>query len=339
MPDPETPDVFIMRGARAAAANGIPHISQQIAALERAVADNPSFAFDLAKYIVESTCKTILSERQVTFEKNDDLPKLFKLASKNVPMLPVGAVGDPEAENRLTRTLSGLHTTLQGVCELRNAHGFTAHGSDKKSTEMESVQAILAAQAADAIVGFLFSAHRVERDGTQPKSTGHSRTIDRLLDTVFPAVDIAGQPYDVSETLYATDREAYLAVAAMVDESRNVLAELDSQYPSSVKSTLREIRFLHYDGVAYLKTVDDKGNVELEDTAFVSGGGDEGLFFPLSHSADENAGLLVQKFDGYSIINCFSLFTDEAAQRIADEFEATRQQPPLLPEAATGAVQ
>jgi hypothetical protein len=339
MADRETSDVYVMRGARAAAENGIPHISQQIAALERAVADNPSFAFDLAKFIVESTCKTILSERKLAFDKNDDLPKLFKLASKNVSMLPLGAVGDPEAENRLARTLNGLHTALQGVCELRNAHGFTAHGSDKKSTEMESVQAILAAQAADAIVGFLFSAHRVERDGTQPKSTGHSRTIDKLLDTIFPSVNIAGQPYDVSEALYATDREAYLAVAASVDESRNVLAELDAQYPSSLKSTLREIKFLHYDGVAYLKTLDDKGAVELEDTAFVSGDGQGDLFFPLNNSADDNAELLVRKLDGYSIINCFDLFTDEAAQKIADAYQASQQQPLSLPRAAAGDAQ
>lgn len=339
MADPETTDAFVMRGARAAAENGIPHISQQIAALERAVADNPSFAFDLAKYIVESTCKTILSERKLAFDKNDDLPRLFKLASKNVSMLPVAAVGDPEAENRLARTLNGLHTALQGVCELRNAHGFTAHGSNKRTTEMESVQATLAAQAADAIVGFLFSAHRVERDGTQPKATGHSRTIDKLLDTVFPTVDIAGQPYDVSEVLYATDREAYLAVAASVDESRNVLAEFDTQYPSSLNPTLREIRFLHYDGVAYMKTVDDKGTVKLEDTAFVSGDGQGDLFFPLNNSADENAELLVRRLDGYSIINCFELFTSEAAQRIADGFEANRPQPPSLPEGSAGASQ
>jgi hypothetical protein len=31
-----------MRGARAAAANGIPHIAEQIAALERAVVENPT---------------------------------------------------------------------------------------------------------------------------------------------------------------------------------------------------------------------------------------------------------------------------------------------------------
>jgi hypothetical protein len=339
MADPETSDVFLMRGARTAAANGMPHIEKQIDALEQAVVKNPSLAFDLAKTIVESTCKTILTERRIGFDRRDDLPKLYKAVTMNVPMLPLAASGEADARKKLLQTLNGLHTALQGVCELRNSCGFASHGGNAQKPAMEAVQALLAAQAADAIVGFLFSAHRVERDGTQPKSTVHSRTIDKLLDTVFPAVDIAGQPYDVSEVLYATDREAYLAVAASVDESRNVFAELDTQHPVSLKPTIREIKFLHYEGVAYLKTVDDKGNVELEDTAFISGGGEADLFFPLHNSADVNAELLVQKLDRYSIINCFDLFTSEAAQRIADEVEANRPQPPLLPEASAGASQ
>ena len=181
---------------------------------------------------------------------------------------------------------------------------------------MEGVQAILAAQAADAIVGFLFSAHRVERDGTQPKSTDHGHTIDKLLDTVYDPVVMVGQPYAVSEALYATDREAYLAVAASVDESRDVIAELATKYPDSLRPSIKEITFVHYDGVAYLKTKDDKGTVKLEDTSFISRGRDK-LFFSPEDSADKNGDLLVHQFDPYSIINCFDLFTDAAAQNVA----------------------
>jgi|SRR5579872_5975967 len=338
MPDPETSDLFVMHGARTAAANGIPHISEQIAALERAVVEQPSLAFDLAKYIVESTCKTILTERKIGFDKRDDLPKLYKAVTTNVPMLPVAASGEAEARRKLLQTLNGLHTALQGVCELRNSCGFASHGRDAEKPAMEGVQAVLAAQAADAIVGFLFSAHRVQRDGTQPKATGHSRTIDELLDTVYEPVIMLGQSYDVSDALYATDRDAYHAVAASVDESRNVLAELATQHPACIKPSIQEIGFVHYESVAYLKTVDDTGNIKLEDTSFVSGGG-EGLFFPPTNSADANAELLVGRLDAYSIINSFDLFTREAAQRIAEEFEANRPQPPSLPDTSAGARQ
>jgi len=321
MADPETVDGFVMHGARTAAANGMPHIEEQIAALERAVLENPSLAFDLAKFIVESMCKTILTERKIGFDKKDDLPKLFRAVTTNVPMLPIAASGEADARRKLLQTLNGLHTALQGVCELRNTCGFTSHGTEGQRPAMEGVQAILAAQAADAIVGFLFSAHRVERDGIRPKESGHSQTIDKLLDILYDPVVMAGQPYAVSEALYATDREAYLAVAVGVDESHNVVSELAQRYPDCLKPSLREITFVHYANVAYLKTLNEKGEVDLEDTSFVSDGAD-GLFFPASNSADENAALLVCRFDPYSIISCFELFTNEAMERVAQAYQA-----------------
>src|SRR5579864_3820530 len=330
MADPETSDVFIMRGARAAAASGIPHIQEQIAALERAVMENPSLAFDLAKFIVESTCKTILTERKISFARKDNLPKLYRAVINNVRLLPIGASSEAAARKKLEQTLNGLHTALQGVCDLRNSCGFTAHGGETERPALEGVQAILAAQAADAIVGFIFSSHRVERDGIQPKHAGHSRTIDKLLDTVFDPVMIAGEPYSVSEALYATDREAYLAFAASVEESRNVLTEIAAQNPSCLKRSIREVTFVHHANVAYLKTLDDEGTVVLEDTSFISGGAD-GMFFPPSNSAEKNAELLVHQFDPYSIINCFDLFTSEAAQKVAQAYEASRLATPALP--------
>lgn len=321
MPEAEFTDSFVMHGARSAAANGMPHINAQIAALERAVVENPSLVFDLAKYIVESACRTILSERKIGFDRNDALPKLFKAVTTNVPMLPKEASAESEARRKLLQTLNGLHTALQGVCELRNTCGFTSHGGEAQAPVMEGVQAVLAAQAADTIVGFLFSAHRVQRVGLPQNPTGHNLTVDALLDTLYEPVSIAGEPYMVSEVLYAIDREAYLAILATVEESRNVIVDMGRQYQGLLKPELREISFVHYSNVVYLKTSNEKREIILEDTSFVSGG-DDGLFFSPSRSPEENADLLTHRFDPYSIITCFSLFTNEAAEKIAQAYEA-----------------
>lgn len=48
---------------------------------------------------------------------------------------------------------------------------------------------------------------------------------------------------------------------------------------------------MHYANTAYLKTLGDRGQVNLEDAFFISQDADE-LFFSASHSPDENAGLL-----------------------------------------------
>jgi hypothetical protein len=156
---------------------------------------------------------------------------------------------------------------------------------------------------------------------TLRKRSGHDPTVDGVLDSSYEPVVIAGQPYAVSEALYATDREAYLAVAATVEESRNVLGELSARYTACLKSELREVSFVHYADTAYLKTSNDKGRVVLEDTSFVSDGADR-LYFPPAHSPDENADLLVHRLDPYSIINCFDLFTQEAAARVAQAYGA-----------------
>jgi hypothetical protein len=117
------------------------------------------------------------------------------------------------------------------------------------------------------------------------------------------------------------DREAYLAAAATIDESRNIVRELSVRYPNCIRPALREITFVHHAGIVYLKTLDDKENLELEDTSFISDRTDDDVFFTSSHSPNVNADLLVQQFDPYSIINCFQIFTSEAGERIAQAFQ------------------
>ena len=80
-----------------------------------------------------------------------------------MPFLPPTASGEAETRESLTRTLSGLSTAIQGICELRNQCGFASHGSGSPRPAMESVQALLAAEAADTIVGFIHRVHRQDR--------------------------------------------------------------------------------------------------------------------------------------------------------------------------------
>jgi hypothetical protein len=162
---------FIMHGARYAMAAGLFHIEEQVQSLEDAVFNNPAYAFDLSKTIIESACKTILHERNVTFADGDDLPKLFKkVAQSNLPFLPAAVSGEASVHKSLEKTLNGLHTAMLGVCELRNVCGFASHGTDGPRPPLESVQAILAAATADTIVGFLYRVHRQDLD--EPESDG-----------------------------------------------------------------------------------------------------------------------------------------------------------------------
>ncbi len=156
---------FVMFGARRAIAAGLTHVEQQVNSIEQAVVENPGLTFDLAKTLVESVCRAVLRDRAVFCSEDDDLPKLFKVASRSLPFLPPTASGEAEVRKSLAQTLSGLNSAIQGICELRNRCGFASHGSASPRPVIESGQALLAAEAADTIVGFIYRIHLQEHSG------------------------------------------------------------------------------------------------------------------------------------------------------------------------------
>ena len=162
-----------MRGARDALTDGFAHVENQITAIENAVHENPGYAFDLVKTLIESVCRTILTERSVAYSRRDDLPKLYKTVTQNIPFLPPEASQATDARKSLLQTLNGLHTSIQGICELRNQCGFSSHGSAGPRSMLESIQARMAAEAADTIVGFLSRIHRQNRAWTSPNGISY----------------------------------------------------------------------------------------------------------------------------------------------------------------------
>lgn len=224
---------FVMHSARAAVSGGLTHIEEQVKALERAVDENAGLAFDLAKTLVESACKTIITERGQTFDKDDEIGKVFKSATQALPFLPPAMASDGNARKSLQQTLAGLNTALQGVCELRNAYGFASHGSAGPRPTMECVQAMLAAQAADAIIGFLYRVHCADlmRPMTPRLEYADNAGFNEWLDDQNEMVQILDlPPYRPSEVLFNVDQEAYRDLLAGYDaeEEETVAGEEQS---------------------------------------------------------------------------------------------------------------
>lgn len=214
------PEPFIMHGARDAMAGGLTHIEEQVKGIEQAVIENPGLAFDLAKTLVESACRTVLDERSVAYAATDDLPKLFRSATQNLAFLPVTASDVTQVRKSLQQTLSGLSTAIQGICELRNQCGFASHGSGEPRPVMEAVQALLAAEAADAIVGFL---HRVHRQGrTVPPSLGpafeDNGQFNDYVDDNYGPLQVLNLEFRASEVLFRMEPETYrISLAEFID--------------------------------------------------------------------------------------------------------------------------
>ncbi len=210
---------FVMHGSRDAIAGGLTHVEQQVKTIEQAVSENPSLAFDLAKTLVESACRAVLGDRQVAYSEDDDLPKLFKTVSQHLPFLPPTASGEAEVRDSLKRMLGGLSTAVQGICELRNQCGFASHGPGSPRPTMESVQALLAAEAADTIVGFLHRVHRQDR--TLPPSPralyNDHLEFNESVDEAHGMIRIYEVEFRPSEVLFQMEPESYRVYLAEFD--------------------------------------------------------------------------------------------------------------------------
>lgn len=202
---------FVMHGSRDAISRGLTHIKAQVDGIEQAVSENPGLAFDLAKTLVESTCRTILKERKVAFSSKDELPKLFGLVRERLPFLPSETSQATDVRKSLNQTLSGLSTAVQGICELRNQCGYASHGSEGLRPQMESTQALLAAQAADTIVGFLYQIHRQDKSAPVSSSSNYEDNPDfnDFVDEAHIEVRIFDSEFRPSEIMYQMEPESY----------------------------------------------------------------------------------------------------------------------------------
>jgi hypothetical protein len=210
---------FVMHGARDAMAAGLAHIERQIIAIESAVVEEPALAFDLARTLIEAVCKAVLDQRTVSYTADDDLPKLFKSATQNLPFLPPMASDAAKVRESLKKTLGGLSGAVQGICELRNECGFASHGAGAPRPVMETVQALLAAEAADAIVGFLHRVHRYDR--TPPPPAGPSfddnGAFNDHVDESFGPLRVFEVEFRASEVLFRLEPETYRIYLAEFD--------------------------------------------------------------------------------------------------------------------------
>jgi abortive infection Abi-like protein len=206
---------FQMVGARAAVLDGpiAEAIEQQIHAIENALSSVPDFAFDLSKTLVESVCKTVLADIGHTSDPNWDAPKLLKETTKRLALLPRSHPEPAKARDSVEKTIRGLLQTIQGLCELRNGYGMASHGRDGFSARLDLRQATLAAQAADAIVSFIYRVHRdalMQSPGARVYYEDHA-AFNEAFDRENEPIRLGDVELLPSRVLFHGDREAYKA--------------------------------------------------------------------------------------------------------------------------------
>ncbi|WP_177217672.1 abortive infection family protein [Ectothiorhodospira mobilis] len=187
-------------------------------ALEEAMPDRPGVVVSFCRTIIETTCKTILTDRGVSV---DSAWKAPKLVSETKKYLNLGVVDDGQLDSSLRNgvqsVVQGLDQIVGGVMEIRNAHGSAAHGTDAYAPLLESHYAEILARATDVVVGLLFKTHlrSAHHDPLSRFRYGDHSDFDEYIDSDYGPFEVLDVPLIASEALYRTDFQAYRAALVL----------------------------------------------------------------------------------------------------------------------------
>lgn len=117
-------------------------------ALDRRVSD-PEGAITAARTLLETVCKHILDEQNVSYDEGGDLPKLYRLTSETLNIAP-----SQHSEHVFKQILGGCTAVVEGLGALRNRLG-DAHGSGSRHVKPAPRHAQLAVNLAGAMTAFL----------------------------------------------------------------------------------------------------------------------------------------------------------------------------------------
>lgn len=113
-------------------------------------ATDPEGAITVARTLLETVCKRLLDEREVTYGHKDDLPKLYGLAARELNMAP-----DQHREEAIKMILGGAMNLVNGIGTLRNRFSDAHAPGGKMPVKPSARHAALAVNMAGAMATFM----------------------------------------------------------------------------------------------------------------------------------------------------------------------------------------
>jgi hypothetical protein len=115
--------------------------------------DDPEGAITAARTLLESTCKTILDDRDEPYSNKDDLPVLYKKVQKVLKIAP-----SDHTEEQFKAILGACTTVVRELGSLRNRIS-DSHGPGRKRYRAAERHAALAVNLAGSMALFLMQTH------------------------------------------------------------------------------------------------------------------------------------------------------------------------------------
>jgi hypothetical protein len=196
----------------------------QVRVIEEEVCNNPSLCVDTCKTLIESICKTILTNKDITYQSNISFNGLVHLTVSNILQV------DDVFRNDLTELARRMSSVAQALGDLRNNHGFASHGLDVLNPRLTETVSQFAYRITDSIGGFILNCYLNNRSILLDNRIHYSdcKDFNEDFDQNNP-LNIGIIYLSASEVLYYQDYEAYK------EEYFTYLQELEIQLTQNVE--------------------------------------------------------------------------------------------------------
>ena len=147
------------------------YMEKQIDLMQRMQTESPADAIGKAKEFIESCCKRILSERDVTYdEKHINFESLISLTLKETKLSNRTIDKNVAEVEEIQRLLGALGQIVKCVNNLRNTYG-TGHGKGPNFCSLSSRHAKLVVISAVAFVVYIWERHKELRNNNNCEGT------------------------------------------------------------------------------------------------------------------------------------------------------------------------
>lgn len=174
--------------------------------IEQYRSSDPSLALDASKSLLETLAKTMLGDRNVSFENNTNFQDIIRDAIETSQAL--SSLSDAAAMKKISR---GMINLAQEIGTLRNRFGLMSHGRDLLAKRIDKLSVDFVIDTTLSIAHFLFALHEEERT-TKPRITYEDNPdFNRFFDSQYEDSDIVVAEVHItpSRALFYEDIEAY----------------------------------------------------------------------------------------------------------------------------------
>lgn len=198
----------------------------------------PNIALDGAKSLLETVSKTILEDKGIEYEHDENISKLVKSAFDTFPIFSLLENRDAQSSKAI---LGAFSTITKHIGEFRNRHGFFSHGQDIQSNKFDRYLVELVISSSDLVTSFLITAHTDNLKDRVRSYYDENDEFNRYInDNIEEPTMIFDTEVLASMALY-TDKSAYKTkLNAFINDKRLVIDLLKTITPSMLETIIEE---------------------------------------------------------------------------------------------------